>query len=358
MSKSETAITLSLNRPSSEEPRFPAREKMHRTLAPRRKSSPSMRQASREVVLVLQCLSTFFVPGSDELSMVAFRMVSDYTNLSLSRVQNVLRRLEQQGYVAIWDRIEAARLDPDTWERRAAGQRMFFYAYFVSHAPQALRDRDSLQPVWPCSCPVDFPERDPGCSTTVATNFDGVYNSITNREFCCPPPRTDPREFIFEARLCVCPDESVALNLWYLASAFADDPLILFRRELLVLYSSGCDGRSGMDWAEAGQHLVICMNDVVLEDESSEALLAVACEPPRQEGHRDCLRCFRTLSGLTLTLDSLYGVAYYGSSAARLYQERGRAACGAEIVELAGAGTGCHSKRHDALATVRGCCPP
>lgn len=318
-----------------------------------------MRQASLEPVLVLQCLSTFFVPGSDELSMVAFRMISDYTNLSLARVSRTLERLAKQGYVAIWESVDAARLDPETWAQRSEGHRMFFYAYFVSQAPRELRDRDSLQPVWPCSCPVVFPERDPGCSTTVATNFDGVYNSITNREFCCRPAPADPREFIFEARLCVHRGEPTSVNLWYLASAFADDPLLLFRRQLLVLYSTGCGGHNGMDLADTSKYLVICMNDVVLDDEKSEDLLAVACEPPRQPHDRGgCLRCFRTLSGITLTLDSLYGVAYYGCSEMRLYQERGHAACGAEIVELAGAGTGCQAKHHDALATVRNCCSP
>jgi len=138
---------------------------------------------------------------------------------------------------------------------------------------------------------------------------------------------------------------------------------LLFRRQLLAMYSTGAKGRSGIDLVDSGHYLIICMNDTILESfldsYDAEDLLAEAClEPtnqPKQPKQPNGCRNFRTLGGKTLILDSLYGLAHFDSSPSRLYRQRGTALGGVEIVELAEEGSGTRPKRHDSLATLRMC---
>ena len=191
-------------------------------------------------IAVLQCLSTFYVKDAFSLSTVAYRMISDYTGLSLTITQTLVLYLASHGYVSLSACGEAARLDPITWQERSHScTRKLYFAYFVSNAPACMRDKNSLMPLAP-HCPrVYLPEQVEGCcSVTVASNFNDVYNTYTNRESCCRPPLPEPTEDIFDSLECICPSTSAMQNLWYLRSGFSPDALLLFRRQLLVLYGT------------------------------------------------------------------------------------------------------------------------
>jgi len=313
-----------------------------------------------DAVRVLQCLSTFYIVDAYSLSTLAFRMISDYTGLSLARVSRVVCYLARQGYVSLAADGHAARLDPCTWEERSCNcSRKRYFAYFVSNAPACLRDEDCLQPVPTCCCILRIPDKITGCSVTVASNFDGVYNTYTSREDCCPPPAPEPLEYIFEPRVCICEGEPASMNLWFLQSAFCPEPLVLFRRELLVLYSTGFQGSSGMDIADHGSCVLICMNDQILQQECAADLIAYRCPPTH--GQDECLQIFHTLSGIQFMLDPAYGVAHYGgegAGASRLYRERGRTACGTRLIELSFSGSGRAQPRHDPCCALEPCFPP
>lgn len=320
-------------------------------------------ELNQNAVIVLQCLSTFYIRDAYSLSTLAFRMVSDYTGLSLSRVSRVLCYLARHGYVALAAATgQAARLDACTWEERSHNcARKRYYAYFVSNAPACLRDEDCLRPVAPGCCYVNIPDKITGCSVTVASNFDGVYNTYTSRDDCCPPPVPEPLEYIFEPKECICEGESAATNLWFLRSAFCPEGagLVLFRRQLLVLYTTGYKGSCGMDVADYGSCILICMNDQVLQQECATDLIAYR-SPPMHE-RDECLEIFHTLSGIQFMLDPAYGVAHYGgetAGASRLYRERGCTVCGTRIVELSFPGSGRSQPRHDPYCALEPRMPP
>jgi hypothetical protein len=316
-----------------------------------RRAAPDRREFNLQCVQILQCLSTFYVPDADVLSTIAFDMVADYTDISRGRVAKLMCYLANRGYVSLAASGDAGRLDPVTWEERSFRcSTKRYFAYFVENAPTCLRDEDSLRAVRNGCCLVPIPDRITGCSVTLATSFNGVYDTQTSRDSCSPVQAPEPREFIFEPRLCLCLGELPSANLWYMQSAFC--PEALFRRQLLVMYNGGRDGKTGMQLADQGGCLLLCMHDQVLREEGAADLIAHPCDA--EEGTRS----FRTLSGCTVVLDERYGIAHYGSDTggcSRLYRERGVLACGTEIVELAFASSGTSRPRHDPKCVVAEC---
>lgn len=275
-------------------------------------------------IRLLQCLSTFHDPHSYSRSTIALRMLAEYTGLSLCDVEALIEHLASYGYVAVSPCGRAARLDVEAW-RCFSSPRKTYYAYFVANAPAELRDRQSLQPAR-AGCYV-HPRDDGGCSTTVATTFDGVYNTHTSRESCCPPEEPEPVELVFEDRLCLCPKDSAVVNLWYLRSAFGS---ALFRRLLLALYLTGQDGRAGVELLRQDA-LLLCMSDDVFEDDDTTDLIV------RGRGHDCGVQTYCSLGGRRVVLDADCGLAYLGTeSAGRIYRERGCAG-GVRLVELAAA---------------------
>jgi hypothetical protein len=297
------------------------------------------------------------VPEAFLLSFVAFRMISDFTGLSLPRTVEIVRYLDRKGYLTVAAAGESARLDPDRWE--AASHHCSvkrYFAYYVAKAPPCLRDEDAQLPASPCCAYIQPPDRFTGCSVTVASYFDGVYNTYTNRESCCPPRPPDPIEILFEPRLCLCDHEGVMSNMWFLQSAFFPSGHVLFRRQLLQLYLTGVEGKSGADLLENGCFVLLCMSDEAIADETAADLIAQEC--PCASG--ECVQVLTTLSGRKVTLDAAYGVAHYGTSVAespRLYRERGTAGP-TRIVVLGAAGSGASQPRHDPCCALRLCASP
>lgn len=287
-------------------------------------------------ILVLQCLSTFYTSNSFRLSTIAFRMISDYTGLSLDVTQKLLDFLSQHGYVALSTSDDSARLDPLTWEKESNQcSRKLYYAYFVSNAPSCMRNIYSLQPTYP-NCPrVNLPEPDDDCcSVTIASNFNSVYNTYTNRDSCCAAPLPDPVEYIFESTECVNPSIRGMQNLWYLQSIFNKNTCILFRRQLLVLYGSGCAGLTGSEIVDKGSCICVLMNDEMLQCEESIDLLA---NIERECNIGDSWEVYPLLNGKDLLLDTTCKIAYVGNyrpGFGRTYEERGSTANGTRFVEV------------------------
>ena len=323
-----------------------------------RRSSTDRQELNLHCVQILQCLSTFYIEDAYGLSTIAYAMIADYTNISRGRVEKLMCYLANRGYVALNGGNDAGRLDPVTWEERSFRcSTKRYFAYFVENAPACLRDEDCLRALPDCCCVVPVPDRINGCSVTLATNFNGVYNTQVNRDSCCPPPDPEPREFIFEPRLCLCPGELPSTNLWFMQSAFCNEIVLLFRRQLLVLYTTGVGGKTGMDLVDQGGCLLLCLHDQVLGEEEAADLIAYPCESDSVDA---CTRTFRTLSGCSVVLDTQYGIAHYGldtGGCSRLYRNRGVVACGTEIVELAFAGSGASRPRHDPRCALAECCP-
>lgn len=303
-----------------------------------------------DCILILQCLSTFYIKDAFSLSTVPIRMVSEYTGLSENIVQDLAEYLAHRGYASFSDDRAGVRLDPLLWEDLSDRcSRKRYFAYFVSNAPQCLRDKDSLQPIFPGCVHIPFPFGDDQgcCSTTVATNFNGVYNTFTNRESCCPPLPPEPLELLFVPRDCVDASQLPMLSLWYLRSAFAEDPILLFRRQLGVLYSTGYQGCKGADYVNRGDCMCVLMNDQVLYMEQSVDMLARASP---QHAQQECLEIYTFFSGTQIVLDRAYGIAYIGDEApecARLYRERGVGSTGTRFVEVGPRGSGSTQLRHD-----------
>ena len=320
-------------------------------------SKPDRSAGQLDSVRVLQCLSTFFVPGAFLLSFVAYRMISDFTGLSLPRTVEIVRHLDRKGYLTVAAAGESARLDPDRWEaesRHCSLKR--YFAHFVAKSPVCLRDEDAQLPASPCCAYIQRPDRFTGCSVTVASYFDGVYNTYANRESCCPARPPSPIEVLFEPRLCVCDHESVMSNMWFLQSAFYPSALVLFRQQLLRLYLTGVEGKSGADLVENSCFVLLCINDDAIGDEEAADLISV--ESPCHSG--ECVQVFTTLSGHKVTLDAAYGIAHYGkgvSECPRLYRERGTVGP-TRIVELGAAGSGASQPRHDPYCALQLCDSP
>ena len=294
-------------------------------------------------IAVLQCLSTFYVKDAFSLSTISYRMISDYTGLSMSTVQYLISYLSAHGYVDIAACTGAVRLDPDTWfERSSRCTRKLYFAYFVSNAPACLRDKNSLVPQ-SRDCPIVLlPDYVEGCcSVTVASNFNAVYNTYTNRESCCRAPPPDPIEYIFEPKECLCDSTTPMQNLWYLRSVCSRDLIILFRRQLLVLYGSGYNGTKGSDFVDNGNCICILLNDHVIDHEESVDLLAFPeCEKTRDANWES----YKMFNGCDLFLDTASGIAYVGNYCpykARLYHERGTTGCGTRFIEVNIEGSGC-----------------
>ena len=269
-----------------------------------------------ECIRVLQCLSTFYVREFFTRSTLAFRMISDYTGLSLPRTASVMRALAQRGLVALSASADAGRLDPLTWRKRGRGS---YFAHFVANAPEALRDENSLQATAEGCCPVRPPEYYAGCSTTVATTFNGVYTACDRHD-----PAPESRERLFEPRAQVRERETAMPNLWFLASSLT--PSLLFRRELLILYTTGYRGSSGADIAERGRLALLLLNDEALREEQSEDLIAhEKCDEP------GC-RVYETLGGARFKLE-LGGTARFDGYARR-YVERGSCLRAVQLIEM------------------------
>ena len=165
-------------------------------------------------VVILQCLSTFYDATSEANSTIAFAMISSYVDLSTDTVTHLLLRMEEQGYVAVYAEKRGARLDPQKWKQMSDNcSRLRTLAYYVSNAPPCLRDDDSLQPHDPRCCYVPQREVRTGCATTATSNFNGVYNTFTNTELCCPPPGDPPLELVFVPRCCADAQDRCSRNL-------------------------------------------------------------------------------------------------------------------------------------------------
>lgn len=277
-------------------------------------------------IRVLQCLSTFFISSSRRESTLALRHISEFTGFSLGRIKKLICSLDERGYVHAT--AHGASLDPEKWWERSDGVRMRRLAYYVAHAPEQLRGDDALQPLAK-GCPW-IPPPEPGCSVTITSNFTSVYSGEVARTDCCPPPTKPPIELLFERSCCVA-ELPASENLWFLGSAFNPG---LFRRELFVLYSTGCDGRLGCDEVDGGGYdvLLVLLSDAVLArlclDVHSSDLIAVR----RQCGD---VQIYETLSGKQLSLDPVNGRAHYELlDVPQVYKDRGRSVTGVRLVEL------------------------
>ena len=321
-----------------------------------------------DCIRILQCLSSFYVEGAEALSIISFQMISEYTNILRTRVAVLMSFLALRGYVALAPDQNAGRLDSVTWEERSYRcSTMRYFAYFVENAPRCMRDKDSLRAVPPGCGAVHVPDSaTTGCSLTVASNFNGVFTGYNSElDHCLPLERSPPIEYKFEPTLCLNHMEGPETNLWYLLSAFYQQGgEVLFRRELLVLYSSGTGGRTGMDIVNQGGCILLCMNDEILSDEQAVDLIvskgaqADCSDDVAADPSHDCQcpspRTFRTLGGSSVVLDAYYGVAHYAGKS-RLYRERGLLRLGTEIIELASADSGNHRPRHDPRCVVDSC---
>jgi hypothetical protein len=291
--------------------------------APRRADAAQRAEFTLQCIHVLQCLSTFFQDESHVLSTLAFRMISDYTELSLSIVSRVMRFLAARNYVALSADGRAGRLDPYSWEERSRnGSGKRYFAYFVANAPSCLRDEDSLRAACPGACFVPTPEYTGG--VTIAPSFGGVDNGF------CPSLPPAPVENIFVNRIHVCPEDTGMVNLWYLKSAFYPEQSVLFRLQMQLLYLGGRDGQDCADMVERGDCVLLCISDQTLESESALDCIAFPSEVASLEN-------FRTLSGHDLELAPALGTARFGAGDSRcrkLYRERGTTACGVRIIEL------------------------
>ena len=133
-----------------------------------------------------------------------------------------------------------------------------------------------------------------------------------------------------------------------LHSVFCEDVMLLFRRQLLVLYGTGYCGIKGSDVVDGGDCICVLMNDQVLKSEESVDLLAHAdreCSPGDA-----CLETYRLYNGRELLLDPARGVAYVGNDrpgAGRIYKERGVTDCGTRFIEVERAGSEMVQLRHD-----------
>jgi hypothetical protein len=276
-----------------------------------------MTESRLERIRVLQCLSTFYVKDFFTRSTLAFRMIGDYTGLSPPGVARVMRALAQKGLVALSANADAGRLDPSTWRKTGRGS---YFAHFVANAPEALRDENSLRAVADGCCRVRRPEYYAGCSTTVATAFNGVFAAYGERADSAP----EPQERLFVPRPQVDERETAMPNLWFLASALT--PSLLFLRELLVLYTTGYGGSSGADIAERGRLALLLLNDEALEEEQSEDLIA----------HERCdevgCRVYETLGGARFKLE-LDGTARFDGYVRR-YVDRGACLRAVQLIEM------------------------
>ena len=278
-----------------------------------------------QCIRVLQALSTFYIKESFGRSTIAFRMISDYTGLSLPRTAHVMRYLAHRGLVALSAYADAGRLDPLSWQKRG---RCAYFAHFVANAPEGLRDENSLRALAPGCCSVRLPEYYTGCSTTVASNFNGVYNTFTSHDDCDLTPSVDLQERLFVPRLQVDQRETAMYNLWFLVSSLT--PTLLFRRELLILYSTGHDASSGADIAERGPLALLLLNDEALQEEKSVDLIAYEC---LRDFADDGYCVYETLGGSRFTLEGLTGIARFDEYVRR-YAERGVCRCGVRLIEM------------------------
>jgi hypothetical protein len=296
------------------------------------------RQVVKEhTIRVLQCLSTFYLPSAPELSLIAFAMTAEFVNCSVTQVRSICARLERDGYISLNVTKDAARLDQEEWLARSASARMMYFAHFVSSAPRSLRDEYSQEALDPRCCRILKPMRQ-SAGVTAASSYNGVFSSDRD---CPVSAEPDLEERLFVPTLYV-RDVAASRNLWYLASALSES---FFRRELLLLYTTGRGGELAIDIVDRGACILLCVSDNALSTEQAMGLVAYEVEEPEPGAQalalRGCVRFLRTLDGTSVHLDTHYGVAWYGGEMhPRIYQQRGMALNGVEILELDAKGSG------------------
>jgi hypothetical protein len=143
-------------------------------------------------ISVLQYLSEYFVSGSEELSLAAYKQIARRFGLWPEIVVESLERLQALGLVALTEEAlsVSARLDQESWATRST-RAAYWYAAYVSNAPAALRGPDAQRPVAPTrGCPAGAQYSPPParCSSVVASNFNGVTDpDVSYNRFCCEP---------------------------------------------------------------------------------------------------------------------------------------------------------------------------
>jgi len=304
-------------------------------------------------IQILQCLSTFYIPNDNVLSLVALPMISTYVGCSESLVTSIISELEHIGCVSYGPQKRSARLDPARWEAASEHCTKFrTLAWYVANAPACLRDENSLLPVRCGGCFVPQTEFYEGCSVTIVGPFNAPYNTFTSREFCCPPNEVPPLECCFTAKTCLSDRVLAMENLFTLASVVSvpAGEELLFRRELLLLYTTQVQGRSGAALADDGNIILFLENDQIIQGQSAADFLAI---PGQAQGAQLLCTLF---SGTKVVLDFDLGTATLSTEPKpRLFQDRGRTINGTQLVELGAKGSALQTPRLDPSRTLRAC---
>jgi hypothetical protein len=203
-----------------------------------------MNLSEREVlrITVLQAASTFYRGGA---GYVSTNMLAHFTGLSTRKVLDVVYFAAQQGFLETAPATPLAgfapvlvRIDRQQWAINMK-KISFFYAHYVSSAPSPQRGEDVFEqrPSPAGGCPTWQQRARPQCSTTIASNYNGVWG--TDGDACCPVRDAGPVEVCGQYRRLAKCCNTLSENLWFMRGIAGFDFSLL----LSTLYQqSPCGG--------------------------------------------------------------------------------------------------------------------